>query len=118
MDVCFKAFIYIRLACSIIGKVERIPEGLKEKIFEKLFATAELAKLTPDQAQGYRNSLKHYRDMKNSIDTAAEKAKEEGKKEEKKEIARKLLARQMDMATIVAVTDLSIKEIEQLKKES
>jgi len=42
---------------------------------------------------------------------------QQGIEKEKIEIARKLLASQMDMSNIAAVTGLSIDEIEQLKKE-
>jgi len=58
-----------------LNKLERIPDKLKEQIFEKLFHTAELARFTPDQVRSYENSLKCYRDPKHSLDTARVKAK-------------------------------------------
>jgi len=61
-----------------LSKLERIPEALQEKIFQKLFSVAELAKLTPEQASNYRESLKHYQDIKNSINTAEEKGLQQG----------------------------------------
>lgn len=51
---------------------------MQESIFEKLFTTAEIAKFTPDQVQSYEDSLKYYRDLKNSLDTAREEGVEEG----------------------------------------
>ena len=45
---------------------------MKEKIFLQLFETAEIAKFTPDQVRSYEDSLKSYRDLKNSLDTARE----------------------------------------------
>ena len=47
--------------------------------FEKLFETAEIARFIPDQIRLYEDSLKYYRDLKNSLETA----KEEGREEEK-----------------------------------
>jgi predicted transposase/invertase (TIGR01784 family) len=123
----FEKWMYVLRHLSTL---ERIPEALQEKIFQKLFSVAELAKLTPEQAQSYRDSLKYYQDIKNSIDTATEKGREEGKKEGREEgiqqgiktrnleIAKNMLAHQIDMASIAAVTGLSMEEIEQLKKEN
>ena len=48
-----------------LNRLDRVPDKLKERIFEKLFATAEIAKFTPDQVRSYEDSLKYYRDLKN-----------------------------------------------------
>jgi len=74
----FEKWMYVLRHLSTL---ERIPEALQEKIFKKLFSVAELANLTPEQAQSYRDSLKYYQDIKNSIDTATEKGRAEGIKE-------------------------------------
>ena len=36
---------------------------------------AEIAKFTPDEFRSYEDSLKSYRDLKNSLDTAREEVK-------------------------------------------
>jgi predicted transposase/invertase (TIGR01784 family) len=95
-----------------LSSLDRIPEALREKIFEKLFDVAELAKLSPDQAQSYRDSLKYYRDIKNSIDTATEKGREEGEALGKVKIAKSMLVKQYDIAAISELTGLSMEEIE------
>jgi len=51
---------------------------LREHIFEKRFETAEIAMFTPAQIRSYEDSLKYYRDLKNSLDTAKEEGIEEG----------------------------------------
>ncbi len=48
------------------NKLDRVPDKLREQIFDKLFETAEIAKFTPAQIQSYEDSLKYYRDLKNS----------------------------------------------------
>ena len=69
---------------------------------------AEIAKFTPVELKEYEDSLKTYRDLKNSLDTAEEKGRnegreegraegraegrEEGRDEEKKATIRRLLA--------------------------
>ena len=61
------------------------------------------------------DSLKAYRDVKNSIDTALEKGREEGKNSKALQIAKKMLDAGMDMETVMQITDLSKSEIEKLK---
>ena len=58
----------------------------------------------------YEDSLKAYRDIKNSLDTA----KEEGREQRNIEIAKKMLAAGMDIDIIINMTDLSKDEIEKL----
>ena len=74
----------------------------------------EIAKLTPTELKGYEDSLKAYRDVKNSIDTALEKGREEGKNLKAIQIAKKLLESGMDVDTVMKMTDLSKSEIEKL----
>ena len=80
------------------------------KVFTKLFEEAEIAKFTPTELKEYEDSLKAYRDVKNSIDTALEK----GREEKAIQIAKKMLAAGMDIDTIINMTDLSKDEIEKL----
>ena len=61
------------------------------------------------------DSLKAYRDVKNSIDTALEKGREEGKNSKAIQIAKKMLDAGMDMETVMQITDLPKSEIEKLK---
>jgi predicted transposase/invertase (TIGR01784 family) len=53
-----------------LDKFERIPEKIKDKIFQKIFKIAEYQSLNKDERQAYEDSLKYYRDLKNSLDTA------------------------------------------------
>ncbi len=62
-----------------LNKLERVPDRLREQIFDKLFEAAEIAKFTQEQVQSYEDSLKYYRDLKNSLDTARGEGKIEGK---------------------------------------
>ena len=61
------------------------------------------------------DSLKAYRDVKNSIDTALEKGREEGKNSKAIQIAKKMLDAGMDIETVMQITDLSKSEVEKLK---
>jgi len=94
-----------------LHKLDRIPETLKENIFLKLFETAEISKFNQKEYQEYEDSLKYYRDLKNSLDTA----KEEGKIERNIEIAREMLKNNEAVEKIIKYTGLTEKEINDLK---
>ena len=93
-----------------LSRLDERPAALKEKVFTKLFEEAEIAKFTPTELKEYEDSLKAYRDVKNSIDTALEK----GREEKAIQIAKKMLAAGMDIDTVINMTDLSKDEIEKL----
>ena len=57
------------------GKLTQRPKELCDKVFDRLFEEAEIAKFTPQEMREYETSKRAYRDIKNSIDTA----KREGK---------------------------------------
>ena len=87
------------------------PSTLKEKIFAKLFEEAEIAKFTPKELKEYEDSLKAYRDIKNSLDTALEKGRAEGRAEGKLEVAQKMMAANLPMEMTAQMTGLSEEEI-------
>ena len=82
-----------------LNKLDRVPEELREGIFEKLFEVAEIAKFSPGEVQAYEDSLKSYRDLKNSLDTAREEGLKEGLEEGLKE-GRKEAVEQMARSLI------------------
>ena len=66
----------------------------------------------------YEDSLKAYRDIKNSIDTAKEEGREEGRVEgiakEKLATAKRLLGMGLTQEQVAKGTDLSIEDVERL----
>lgn len=97
---------------------EKIPDILKEEIFEEAFKVAEIAKFTPEELLEYEESLKIYRDNINVIETAKEEGREEGREEGEKnkslEIAKNLLD-VLDDETISIKTGLIIEEVKELR---
>lgn len=65
---------------------------------------------TRTELREYEDSLKAYRDIKNSLDSAEEK----GKKDKAIEIAKNLLEMDMPIDNIMKATGLSQKEIDML----
>ena len=75
---------------------------------------AEISKFTPVELKEYEDSLKTYRDLKNSLDTAEEKGRVEGAAKAKISIARNLKSMGMSISDISKVTGLQEEEIKAL----
>ncbi|MCC6411256.1 MAG: Rpn family recombination-promoting nuclease/putative transposase [Saprospiraceae bacterium] len=86
------------------------PLALQDRVFQKLFEAAEIAKFTPDEKIKYEESLKYYRDLKNVVDTSFD----EGKAERSVEIARQMKSEGEPIEKIVRFTGLSTEEIKNL----
>ena len=54
------------------------PATLQERVFTRFFEAAEIAKFTVEEYHHYETSLKVYRDWRNTIDFAVQKATKEG----------------------------------------
>ncbi|QHT71818.1 Rpn family recombination-promoting nuclease/putative transposase [Rhodocytophaga rosea] len=109
-----------------LPKLQVRPAKLQEKVFEKLFSEAEIAKLTPEDMRTYEESLKTYRDNYIVLETARKEGKQEGIDEgiekgieigasqRETEIARRLKQKGVDIEVIAETTGLSKEQIEQL----
>ena len=113
-----------------VGDIYTDRKALCDKVFDRLFEEAEIAKFTPQEQREYEASKMAYRDIKNSIDTAKREGKEEGLAEGMEkglaegmekgmnqrslEIARKMLENGMDAATVMEITGLSEEEMLQI----
>ena len=93
-----------------LSRLDRQPEYLQTAVFNRLFAEAEIAKFTRAELREYEDSLKAYRDIKNSLDSAEEK----GERKKAIEIAKNLLEMGMSIDNIMKATGLSQKEIDML----
>ena len=87
------------------------PSSLREKIFSRLFDAAAIARFTPIELREYEDSLKAYRDIKNSLDTAEAKGREEGINIANLAIAKRMLSDGMDMELVLKYTGLTEKQI-------
>ena len=87
------------------------------KQIEERYIKAEIAKFTPQEMREYETSKMAYRDIKNSVDTAKREGIAEGMEKRSLEIARKMLAKGIDEATVKEITGLSAEHILQLKAE-
>ena len=105
-------------ALKNLSTLSERPDSLRDKIFDRLFQVAEIAKFTPVELREYEDSLKTYRDLKNSLDTAEEKGRAEGRAEGQAEktieIARKMKSKGFSVADISEMIGLTEEEIEAL----
>lgn len=96
-----------------LNKLDRVPDELREGIFEKLFEVAEIARFSPEEVQAYEDSLKSYRDLKNSLDTAFEEGIEQGIEQ----VAINGIKQEKSDELIMELTGLSLEQIEYLKEK-
>lgn len=86
------------------------PKALQERIFTKLFETAEIARFSPEEYYAYEESLKVYRDWQNTVAAAESK----GRKEERVKNARGMKAEGIPIEIVMKITGLSAEEINAL----
>ncbi|WKN46397.1 PD-(D/E)XK nuclease family transposase [Tunicatimonas pelagia] len=108
-----------------LNKLDRVPKELREGIFERLFEVAEIARFSPEEVQAYEDSLKSYRDLKNSLDTAFEEGIEQGIEQgiEKgieqgiEQVARNGIKQGKSDELIMDLTGLSLEQVTYLKEK-
>ena len=124
LETLYEKWLY---ALKNLYKLTQRPKELCNKVFDRLFEEVEIAKFTPQEIREYEASKKAYRDIKNSIDTAKQEGKQEGLAEGMElgmekgmnqkalDIARKMLSKGMEDATIMEITGLTREQLMQLK---
>ena len=75
LETLYDKWLY---ALKNLYKLTLRPKALYDKVFDRLFEEAEIARFTPQEQREYEASKMAYRDIKNSIDTAKREGKEEG----------------------------------------
>ena len=116
----FDKWMYVLKNMNVL---EDVPEGLREDVFLRLFDIAEIAKFNQDESRVYEGSLKYYRSLNHSLDTAREDSYREGRREGRREgwderthdLALKLLGQGVSSDVIAQVTGLSPDELGRLE---
>ena len=112
LETNFDKWIYV---LQNLSRLDKQPKYLQTSVFNRLFAEAEIASFTQTELQDYEDSLKAYRDIKNSLDTARKEGITEGMAKEKAKIAKNLLEIGMPLENIMQVTGLTEDEINNLQ---
>ena len=121
LETLYDKWLY---ALKNLYKLTQRPKELCDKVFDRLFEEAEIAKFTPQEVREYEASKKAYRDIKNSIDTAKNQGKEEGieigrkegRIEANTETAQRLLAMGLSAEQVAEATQLPLDIIEKLSR--
>ena len=112
-----------------LSRLDGRPAALREKIFTKLFDAAAIARFSPTELREYEDSLKAYRDIKNSLHTSKAEGRAEGRadgraegraegrEEGRAEVAKTMMEKGMDVKIIASLTGLSEEEIKSLRKQ-
>ncbi len=130
LETLFDKWLYV---LRNLSRLDNKPAALKEKIFSRVFEAAEIAHFSKSELHEYEDSLKAYRDLKNSLDTAimqgeergiekgieigVEKGRAEGHAEGRQKVAKALLAKGLPIDLIAETTELSTEEVQALAKE-
>ncbi len=75
LETLYDKWLYV---LKNLSRLENRPKALVDKVFDRLFEEAEIARFTPTELREYEDSLKAYRDIKNSLDTAKREGVAEG----------------------------------------
>jgi predicted transposase/invertase (TIGR01784 family) len=86
------------------------PKALQDRVFDRLFEQAEIAKYSPEERREYEVSVKNYWDYNSTMKTAATNASNE----RAKKIALRMKADGMTAELIAKYTSLTAEEIEGL----
>lgn len=99
-----------------LNKLDRIPNELRESVFEQLFEVAEIAKFSKEEADAYEDSLKSYRDLKNSLDAAYEEGIEKGEMKKEISFVIRLKKRNMSTSEIADLTGIPESRVDEIIK--
>ena len=105
-----------------LQRFQNRPKALQERIFDKVFKTAELAKFNKKERMAYEDSLKYYRDLHNSLnyareegfDKGEEKGISKGEKQKAIEITKELILMNLSSEDISKATGLTVEQIKEI----
>lgn len=119
LDSNFDKWLYV---LRNLSRLDRQPKRLQNAVFDRLFEVAKIAKFTKTELREYEDSLKAYRDLKNSLETAEEKGRAEGRAEGREEgraevrvkMVKDFLAFGLSVEQIAKATHLTVDDVNAL----
>lgn len=112
LETTYDKWLYV---LKYLPELEKRPKKLQEKIFDKLFKAAEIAKFSSAELVEYEDSLKQYRDLVNVIDTAFD---EGGMKEKVERIIRTFKRGKLTIEEISEDFEVSTDFVLKIKEEN
>lgn len=123
LQTTFDKWLYV---LKHLPNLEDRPRALQERVFQRLFEAAEIARFNPEERQLYEENLKVYRDLKNVVDTAKDEGKAEGRAEghaegraeKAKEVVLSAYTAGLDLTLIAQISELSAEEVRAILREA
>jgi len=108
-----------------LSDLQERPKALQERVFNKLFQAAEIANFSKEEKEAYEESLKHYRDIKNVVDSSKEEGRlegieqgiEQGKVKESDENVKNGILKGYSDEIISDITGRNIEDIQRIREE-
>ena len=101
-----------------LSRLNSQPKYLQTAVFTRLFKQAEIAGFTRTELREYEDSLKAFRDLRNTLDNAKQEGRAEGRAEERIDTAKRLLAMGLSPQQVADGTMLALEEVEKLVDET
>ncbi len=110
-DFGFKKWMFVLRNLSRL--LER-PKALQDRVFQKLFDQAEIAKYSDAERRQYEASQKEYWDYTSTLETAERKGEVKGAQKEKIETIHRMKAKGFSIEDISESVGLTIEEVKKL----
>lgn len=111
LETMFDKWMYVLQNLSRL--LER-PKALQDRIFQRLFDQAEIAKYSDAERRLYEASQKEYWDYTSTLETAERKGEVKGAQKEKIETIHRLQAMGLSIEQIAQGADMEVKEVKKL----
>ena len=111
LETMFEKWMFVLRNLSRL--MER-PKALQDRVFQKLFEQAEIAKYSDAERRQYEASQKEYWDYTSTLETAERKGEVKGALKEKEETVHRLMAMGLTIEQIAQGTNMSIDDVKRL----
>ena len=111
LSTTFEKWLYV---LKNLSRLDNQPQSLRDKVFDRLFTQAEIAKFNPRELREYEDSRKAYRDLKNCLDTAMREGIEKGRTEGIAIAVKAMYSNGMNVDTIAATMNMSPENVKEI----
>ena len=111
LSTTFEKWLYV---LKNLSRLDNQPQSVRDKVFDRLFTQAEIAKFNPRELREYEDSRKAYRDLKNCLDTAMREGIEKGRTEGIAIAVKAMYSNGMNVDTIAATMNMSPENVKEI----
>ena len=111
LSTTFEKWLYV---LKNLSRLDNQPQSLRDKVFDRLFTQAEIAKFNPRELREYEDSRKAYRDLKNCLDTAMREGIERGRTEGIAIAVKAMYSNGMNVEAIAATMNMTPEKVNEI----